>query len=416
MPSRASTEFSRLLIPTLIASSALTPLSIDLSLPAVPAIAAGLGSPTRELARTLSVFVVFFGLGQLAYGPISDRWGRRTPLVWALASYAVGSIVCGLAGTAGVFLIGRIIQAMGTAASAVSAIAIARDRWHGAELARVLAIITSVGALASVVAPLVGGWVEATWGWRAIFVLLIAYAFVLALIVRFVLAAQSNRPTRSSTRLPWSSRMRAGARQLLDPAFLRPASIQTLAFTGMFAYLVVGGEIMMGNYGASSLKFGLFFAANAFVFASASALASRLVMSWGERKVVRRGLLAIIAGAFSMLVAHGFAANIFTLTLPMLVISTGVAWTLPASAAWAMSSLEGSSASAAAILGSGRFGVAALAGWLATVYPDTSTIGWIAVCSATVALAIASCDARVVIRPMGELLRRRQLRRQWVRA
>ena len=149
--------------------TAIGPLSIDMYLPAFGDISTSLGTSMANVQRSLTAYFVGLAIGQLCYGPISDRFGRKRPLYVGLALYLVASIGCAMATSIDSLIILRALQALGSSAGAVIWRAMVRDRYHHRHAARMFSLLMMVMGLASILAPILGGWITELWGWRAVF-------------------------------------------------------------------------------------------------------------------------------------------------------------------------------------------------------------------------------------------------------
>ena len=201
----------RRLLLLLSALVAFGPLSIDMYLPSLPAIAADLGASDAQVQRSISGFLVGFCVGMLFYGPLSDRFGRRPVLLAGIALYLFSSLACALADSAGQLVLLRVLQALGGGAASVLARAMVRDLYPLGEAARMLALMHMVTMLAPLAAPLLGGYLMLWAGWRALFVVLALFAGLCLLAVWRV--AESHPPERRGGSLAQAFRLWAAARR-----------------------------------------------------------------------------------------------------------------------------------------------------------------------------------------------------------
>src|SRR5471030_2193989 len=189
----------------LAALSAIGPLTTDMYLPSLPDIARQLGASTAQVQLTISAYLIGFAVGQILYGPVSDRHGRKPVLLAALALYCVASLACALSTSIEMLIVARFVQALGGSGGIVLARAVVRDLYSGVRAGRELSLIGSVMALAPVLAPIVGGVLQTGFGWRSIFVTLIAAGLACASIVWFLLpetlSARATEPVSPSTML-----------------------------------------------------------------------------------------------------------------------------------------------------------------------------------------------------------------------
>ncbi|MGY3080306.1 multidrug resistance protein [Bradyrhizobium sp. LM6.10] len=223
---------SALPIAVLSVLAAMGTLATNILLPSLPQIAISLNVTTAEVTSAITVFLAVFGLGQLLVGPLSDRYGRRWPVLIGFAVFFVGSVWCGLATDLPNLLIGRVVQATGACATSVLSRAIARDMFSGAALARAMALIMIVMSAAPGFSPLLGGALDHSLGWRAEFALVAAFAAVSAVAYAIVLGE-----THNSIRTPFNPVVvgRTYAGLIRDRRFATPAAASSLTMGGLFS-------------------------------------------------------------------------------------------------------------------------------------------------------------------------------------
>src|SRR6185437_14121972 len=189
----------------LAALSAIGPLTTDMYLPSLPDIVRLLDATTAEGQLTISSYLVGFALGQIVYGPISDRHGRKPVLIGAIALYCLATLGCALSTSIEMLIVARFFQAVGGCGGAVLARAIVRDLYSGARAGRELSVIASVMALAPVMAPVIGGALQTGFGWRASFFVLAAVGVVgigvICLLLPETLANRAKEPVSPATML-----------------------------------------------------------------------------------------------------------------------------------------------------------------------------------------------------------------------
>ncbi|HGT3626304.1 Bcr/CflA family multidrug efflux MFS transporter [Pseudomonas aeruginosa] len=357
----------RRLLLLLSALVAFGPLSIDMYLPSLPAIAADLGASDAQVQRSISGFLVGFCVGMLFYGPLSDRFGRRPVLLAGIALYLFSSLACALADSAGQLVLLRVLQALGGGAASVLARAMVRDLYPLGEAARMLALMHMVTMLAPLAAPLLGGYLMLWAGWRALFVVLALFAGLCLLAVWRV--AESHPPERRGGSL--AQAFLAYGRLLGDRRALGYVLCMGLAFAGMFAYISAAPFVFIEHFGVRAERFGWFFGLNILGVMLAAWCSARLVRRHGPRPLLRAGsLLACVSGLFLLgYAALGERGGLWAL-VPGLLCFVSVTGLLGANCIASLLALyPGQAGAASAVAVSGQFGLGCLAslavGWLA---------------------------------------------------
>lgn len=254
----------RTIILTLGALAALGPFSIDMYLPGFPAIAEDLNTTISRVGLSLTSYFIGISVGQLIYGPLIDRYGRKKPLAAGLLIYIITAIGCALAPTVD-WLIGlRLLLALGGCVGIVAGRAIVRDLFPVNETARVFSSLILVMGVAPIIAPTLGGYVTATLGWRAIFYLLAIIATALLLMTRHFLP--ESRPPDSSVSLKPAKVAREYAQVFKEPSFLSYAVAGSISFAGLFAYIAGSPFVFMEYFGLDETLYGWLFGLNAFGF------------------------------------------------------------------------------------------------------------------------------------------------------
>jgi DHA1 family bicyclomycin/chloramphenicol resistance-like MFS transporter len=351
----------------LAALSAVGPLSTDMYLPSLPDIARQLDASTAQVQLTISAYLVGFAVGQIVYGPMSDRHGRKPVLLSALALYCAASLACALSTSIEMLIVARFAQALGGSGGIVLARAIVRDLYSGARAGRELSLIGSVMALAPVLAPLAGGVLQTGFGWRSIFIVLVATgltgtAIVLPLLPE-TLAARAAEPVSPSTML---KSYRVVARH---PAYLAYLGLATTSFAGLFAWISGTSFVLQNLYGLSPFNFGIAFAVGSVGYMIGATLAARLVMRLGIDRTLGVGAGAMAAGGLGMVAAVAFGlTSAVSLVLPMAIYLGGLGMVLPQAIAGAMTPFPERAGTASALLGFIQQSAAALCG---------AVVGWL---------------------------------------
>lgn len=355
------------LLAILASLAAVGTLATNILLPSLPAIAATFSVPTAATGVMMSAFFATFALGQLFVGPLSDRYGRRPIVLGGLVIFTIGSLVCALAPTLEMIVVGRVIQAIGVCASSVLSRAIARDLFSGNALARVLSFIMVAMAAAPGFSPLVGSGLDHAFGWRATFAATAAFGIVLGLAY-WLRIGETHHAERIALNL--GAVLRTYGALLGDRRFVVPALSVSLVIGGLFAVFTVTPAILVDGLGFSPLGLSLFYAGTVFVVFGAGMSAPKLAQRVGLPTVTRYGLMIAASGCIVMAVLafsgfHGFASYL----LPMIVFLFGMGMVNPIGTALTLSPFGEKAGSASALLGFLQMAVAALAIVATTALP-----------------------------------------------
>lgn len=359
------------LVVVLGALIALGPLTIDMYLPAFPALSAELDASDSATQLTLTGMLGGLAFGQLVIGPLSDAFGRRRPLVAGLVTHAVASVLAALAPSIYLLASVRVLQGFAGAAISVVAMAIVRDLFSGYAVARLMSRLMLVIGLAPILAPSIGGLILEWTSWRGIFGVLAGTALVLTIValvgVRETLPAERRRPASLRATL---STYRSLVR---DTSFVALVVIGGLMMSAMFAYVSGSSFVLQDGYGLDELAFGLVFGANAAGLTISSQLNPLLIRTFGVVNVLT-GAMLVGAVAASALVVAGLtgAGGLFGVLVPLGVVVASVGLSLPNTPALALTRHGEAAGTAAAVLGAVQFGIGALVAPLVGIFGSTS--------------------------------------------
>ncbi|WP_433266970.1 multidrug effflux MFS transporter [Micromonospora vinacea] len=346
---------------------AIGPLTIDMYLPALPAITAGLQTTETAVQLTLTGTLVGLALGQLLIGPLSDVVGRRVPLLAGLAVHIVASVLCVFAPNITVLGGLRVLQGLGVAAATVVATAVVRDLFSGASFARIFSRLMLVMGLAPILAPTLGSGLLSWTDWRGVFA---ALAVLGALLI--VVAA-----VRLPETLPVARRRHGGVRATLrdyrglvnDRAFVGLVLVAGLAMAALFAYVSGSSFVLQQEYGLDEQQFGIAFGAGAVGLIGATQFNVRLLRRYSPQQIL---VSALIAGTAAGLLLVMFAATGFgglgTLLASLWLVLAAAGLALPNAPALAMSRHSEAAGTAAALLGAVQFGIGAVSAPLAGLF------------------------------------------------
>ena len=331
--------------------TALGPLSMDMYLPSLPDIGRTLGAPVLQVQLTISSYLFGFAAGQIFYGPVSDRLGRRPVLLAALVVYALATVGCAAARSIDALIALRFVQALGGAGAIVLARAVVRDLYSGVRAGRELSLMGAVTGVAPIVAPVIGGALQTFFGWRATFVLLVICAFVIgATAARLLPETLRERP-----KTPFSFRaMTALYRSVaVHPGFLANLAILTAAFVGLFAW-ISGAPVVMQSavYGLSPFIFGISFALGAGGFVLGTFIAARIVMRFGLDRLIGIGTAAMACGGLAMALVVALALpHVLWFVGAMTLYLAGIGFALPSTMAGALTPFPDRAGTASSVMG-----------------------------------------------------------------
>ncbi len=354
--------------------TAIGPLTTDMYLPSLPDIVHRLNASTSQGQLTISFYLIGFAIGQVLYGPLSDRHGRRPVLLGALALYCLASLFASLATSIEMLIAARVLQAIGGAGGIVLARAVVRDLFSGARAGRELSVMGAVMALAPVLAPIGGGVLQTISGWRSVFFTLAAAGALSAAVVWFLMPEtlkQRAADPVSLAAMPRSYRVVAR-----NKAYLAYLGLASTSFAGLFAWISASSFVLQYLYAFSPFQFSLAFAVGSFGYMLGTMLAARLVMSTGIDVTLGVGSAAMAVAGIIM--TWGIALELpsaAALVLPMALYLAGMGMVLPQAIAGAMTPFPERAGAASALLGfiqqSGAAICGAIVGWLlgSTAWP-----------------------------------------------
>jgi DHA1 family bicyclomycin/chloramphenicol resistance-like MFS transporter len=368
------------------ALSAFGPLAIDFYLPAFPAMALAFGTDENHVQMTLAAYFLGLSIGQLAYGPVADRFGRRIPLLTGVGLFTGASVACAYAPNLEWLIGARFVQALGGCAGMVISRAVVSDKCDAVGSAKVFSQLMLVMGLAPILAPLLGGLLVNTTGWQSIFLALTGFSALAGLAVATGLpeSLPANIP-----RQPLSGALRQYGRLLADPVFLGHALTGGIAIAGMFAYIAGSPFIIIKLYGVPAEHFGWLFGTNAAGFILVAQVNARLLAKRGPAFLLTRAVwVYLLAGLTLLAVSSLHPAQLWPLLIPLFICIASLGCISPNAAACAMSGQGGRAGSASALLGCLQFSVAAGASALVGVLHDGSAV--------PMAMVISLCGILVV--------------------
>ncbi|AVD88438.1 MULTISPECIES: multidrug effflux MFS transporter [unclassified Pseudomonas] len=368
------------------ALSAFGPLAIDFYLPAFPAMAQAFATDEQHVQTTLAAYFLGLSIGQLAYGPIADRFGRRKPLLFGVALFTVASLACAFAPNLDTLILARFVQALGGCAGMVLSRAIVSDKCDAVASAKVFSQLMLVMGLAPILAPMLGGVLVNLAGWQSIFLTLSLFSAACLLAVGMGLP--ESLPAHIP-RQPLSGALRQYFRLLSDRVFLGHALTGGIAIAGMFAYIAGSPFVFIKLYGVPAEHYGWFFGANAAGFILVAQVNARLLAKRGPAFLLLRAVWMYLAAGLVLLgVAATRPTQLWPLLVPLFVCIASLGCIIPNASACAMNGQGARAGSASALMGCLQFSVAAGAAALVGLLHDGSAV--------PMAMVISLCGALVV--------------------
>ncbi|GGU36619.1 multidrug effflux MFS transporter [Nocardioides albus] len=338
--------------------SASAPLAIDFYLPSFPQIGSDLGAAASNVQLTLTAFLIGLALGQIAWGPISDRFGRLKPLLIGSVVAAVAGVLAALAPSVEMLIAARFLQALAAAAGIVMARAIVADVLHGFAAARAMSIMMSISGIAPIVAPVIGGAIAGFVPWRGVLGIVAAIA-VLQVVVVLLVIRESLPAERRTTRVEYADL----GRLLAKPAFLGYTLTQALTFATLMTYVSSSSFLYQSVIGTSAAVYGIGFAVNAAFLTVAGLVSARLAKRQVHpARIIRSAQPVLAMGAMLVLVVALLPVPKVLILLPILVVTTSVGLIMGNTGALAIEQARPAVGSGSALMG----GIMFLGGGLAS--------------------------------------------------
>lgn len=342
----------RYLIFVLGVLTALGAASTDMYLPSLPAIGESLRASPASVQLTLATFMMGMGTGQLAYGPVSDRWGRRLPLVFGISLFVIASLACAYAPTIEALIAARFMQALGAAAGPVIARAIVRDLYTGQDIARVLSFMMLVMGAVPILAPLAGGGLMLFFGWRAIFGALVLFGLVALALAAFAVP-------RTRTLEPTGTLSQNVVALIGDPMFVGGTIVGAFGAGALFTYIASASFVFMSVYHFTPQQFAVLFGINGAGFVGASQL-NRVLLARFSMSALRH-FAALVMGVASSLLAVEVLwthASVWAVAFTLFGCIASIGMLLPNATATAISNHAARAGVASSVIGASHFALA----------------------------------------------------------
>lgn len=365
--------------------TAIGPFSIDMYLPAFPAIASGLNTSVAQVMLSLSSFFIGISAGQLVYGPMLERFGRKKPLYAGLIIYLLASVGCAFTRSVESLIAFRFLQALGSCAGMVTSRAIVRDLFEVKDNAKVFSSLMLVVAVSPIIAPTVGGYVTSALGWRYVFAALIAVDLAILAGVYFLLP-ESKKPDPSHSLRPMSiARNFAGI--IIQPQFYIYALTGAVAASGMYAYISGSPQVFIELFGVNEKQYGWIFAIIAIGIIGSSQINTFALRRYHSEKIIQ---IAVTSQSIIAVVLAGTVyftgGELYTTILLIFLYLCCQGFIFPNASALTLAAFGHNAGNASALLGAIQMGIGATASAVVSVLQNNTALpmtGVMAFCSIT---------------------------------
>lgn len=372
------------------ALTALGPFTIDLYLPAFPILELDFNTTSAMIQLTLTGTMLGFAAGQLIVGPLSDKLGRRWPLLAVTALHIVASVVAAASFSLELLMVARVFMGFGAAASAVVAMAMVRDLFGGKRLVIMLSRLALVGGLAPILAPLIGSWLLIVMSWHGIFLVLAAYSLVMLVCTIFILPETLPKSRRGG---PGVSSVWSRYRSVFkDRVFIGVLIVGSMSFSGLFSYLSSSPFLFQQGYNLNEQQYGLMFAANSVGIVLGVQIASRLAARFGPQWVLAFSTASLFLASLTIIINDQLGLGMWGTIIPLFWFMTSCGFITPCVQVLALDRHGKAAGTAASLLGAANFGIAALISPLAAAISGASQIT-----ATTMAVVMSGCAVVAII-------------------
>jgi DHA1 family bicyclomycin/chloramphenicol resistance-like MFS transporter len=379
--------------------TAIGPFSIDMYLPAFPDIATGLNTSVAQVTLSLSSFFIGISAGQLLYGPLLERFGRKRPLYIGLTIYLLATVGCALASSVQALIIFRLLQALGGCAGMVTARAMVRDLFEVKENAKIFSSLMLVVAVSPIIAPTLGGYITALLGWRFVFVMLIIVALIIITCIYFLLP-ESKKPDPNFSLKP-EPILRNYTEVIRHPQFYTYALTAAIAAAGLYAYIAGSPHVFMEIFKVNEKQYGWIFATIAMGLIGASQINSVLLKNYSSEQIIKMALRcqSIIGVILVAIVLPGWNDLFFTIFM-IFIFFCCQGFIFPNASALSLASFGHNAGSASALMGAIQMGVGAGTSALVSLLQNHTALPMVAVMAicAIAALYVFSLGRKIITR------------------
>ena len=377
--------------------TAIGPFSIDMYLPAFPDIAKGLHTTVSQVMLSLSSFFIGISAGQLIYGPLLERFGRKKPLYVGLSIYLLASLGCALAASVQALIALRLLQALGGCVGMVAARAMVRDLFEVKENAKVFSTLMLVVAVSPIVAPTAGGYVTAIFGWRWVFALLMIVNALILVGIYFLLP-ESKKPDPNFSLKP-KPILNSFASIIVHPQFYTYALTAAISAAGMYAYIGGSPSVFMGIFHVSEKQYGWIFALIAIGLIGSSQINSVLLRTYTSEQIIKVALACqtFVGLVMVTLTLTGFS-ELFTTIFLIFLFLCCQGFTFPNASALSLAPFGHNAGSASALLGAIQMSIGACTSALVSVFQNNTALPMTGVmaCCATSALTVLLVGRKII--------------------
>ncbi|MBI1782582.1 MAG: multidrug effflux MFS transporter [Sphingobacteriales bacterium] len=375
------------LILILGALNAITPFSIDMYLPAFPRIAADFNSTVEKVALSVSTYFLGFALGQIIYGPLLDRFGRKPPLYAGLLLYIVATVGCFTSGGIEALWLMRFTQALGGCVASVAAMAMVRDFFPVEKSAGVISLLVLILGASPLLAPTLGSFIVVWWGWRFVFIMLSVITFIILVVVFFFLP-EGHLPDKTISLKP-SPIIKGFKEVLTNPKFYVFALAGSFSFSGLFVYVAHSPAIFMNHFHLSEKLYGGVFALLSVGFIGGSQLNHILTKEFSNRQILKTALLvqAVIAVLF-LIGAYNNWYGISSVIILLFALLSCCGITYPNAAALCMAPFSKNAGTASSLLGFTQIGLGGLISGSVSMLPFNAVTAMALIMAVTVVIAL----------------------------
>ncbi len=330
--------------------TALGPMATDIYVASMPQIGQAFGASTASVQLTITCYLIGFAAGQIVYGPFSDKFGRRPMILIGFALYLSATLACVFSTSIAMLVAARVFQAFGAAGPIILTRAIVRDLYEGPRAARQYAVMSMIMGVTPIAAPVLGGFLQAWFGWRASFFAMGVMGVVLASVV-ILLLPETNKRRQTG---PLSIAGIFGSFRIVarNKAYLSYLGMQSCSYNGLFGFVSAASVVLQGAYGLTPIEFGFAFAICSISYVAGAAIGSRMTPRRGLEGMIRLGVAWLCAGGVLQLVGVLLFPNaVAAVIVPDMIYFMGVGFLLPSTLAAALAPFPERAGAASSLIG-----------------------------------------------------------------